>query len=357
MKAWFLHDIGNITLDEAEKPLPDKREVLVRVKAAGICGSDIPRIYETGAHNMPLIPGHEFSGLVEKVGPDVPDMWIGKRVAVCPKIPCGGCAQCKGRSFNACTDYDYIGSRRDGAFAEYVSVPVANLMEIPDNVSFEAAAMMEPLAVAVNAVRTGIMGNYNLSADSPVAVWGLGTVGLMVVRILKDAGHQNIYVLGKKDGQKKRALAAGIPENRFIDGGRGDVAERLKEASHGGVALLYECVGRNECISGGIDCLLPGGTLVLVGNPYSDMKLAKDIYWKILRRQLTIKGIWNSAFFEEKTIYGPINDWNYALLRLSEGIIDPKDFITHRFSMEELETGFNLMREKSEDYCKVMMVN
>ena len=171
MKAWLLHDIGKISLDEVEKPLPGKGEVLVRVKAAGICGSDIPRIYETGAHNMPLIPGHEFSGIVESVGEDGDKKWAGKRVAVCPKIPCGSCSECKKGSLNSCTSYDYVGSRRDGAFAEYVAVPAANLLEIPEEVSFEAAAIMEPLAVAVNAVRTGIMGNFNLSQDSPIAGW------------------------------------------------------------------------------------------------------------------------------------------------------------------------------------------
>lgn len=356
MKAWVLHDIGNIIYEEIEPPRPGRGEVLVRVKAAGICGSDIPRIYETGAHKMPLIPGHEFSGIVESVGEDADKKWIGKRVAVCPKIPCGSCSQCKSDRHNNCISYDYIGSRRDGAFAEFVTVPASNLLEIPDNVSFEAAAMMEPLAVAVNAIRTGIMGNYNLIQGAPVAVWGLGTVGLMVVRLLRDAGHHNIYVIGKREGQKKRALAAGISENHYCDGGLSDQVKWLNDVSGGGVSLLFECVGRNECVSGGIDCLSPGGMMILVGNPYSDMNLSRDTYWKILRKQLTIKGIWNSAFFEEKTIYGPINDWNYALLRLSERIIDPQDFITHRYPIEELESGFNIMREKTEDYCKIMMV-
>lgn len=354
MKAWVLHDVGDIRLEEVKKPLPQKGEVLIKVKAAGICGSDFPRIYETGAHNMPLIPGHEFSGIVESVGDDEDRKWIGKKVAVCPKIPCGTCTECKKGNLNSCINYDYIGSRRNGAFAEFVKVPGSSLLEIPEEVSFEAAAMMEPLAVAVNAIRTGIMGNYNLSQDSPIAVWGLGTIGLMVVRFLQDAGHHNIYVIGKREGQKKRALSSGIPEDHYIDSDSKDISERLRECS-GGISLMFECVGRNECLIGGIDSLAPKGMLVLVGNPYTDMDLPKDIYWKILRKQLTIKGIWNSAFFEEKTIYGPINDWNYALLRLSERIICPEDFITHRYPIEELDSGFNIMKDKREDYFKIMM--
>ncbi len=356
MKAWVLHDIGNISLDEVEKPLPGKGEVLVRVKAAGICGSDIPRIYETGAHIMPLIPGHEFSGIVESVGEKADKNWIGKRVAVCPKIPCGYCSECKKGNLNSCISYDYIGSRRDGAFAEYVVAPVPNLLEIPEEVSFEAAAMMEPLAVAVNAVRTGIMGNFNLSQDSPIAVWGLGTVGLMVVSLLQDANYRNIYVIGKREGHKKRALSLGIAGDHYCDTNAADPVRWIKEISGGGVSLLFECVGRNECITGGIESLSSGGMLVLVGNPYSDMNLPKDTYWNILRKQLTVKGIWNAAFFEEKTIYGPINDWNYALLRLSERVINSKDLITHQYSIEDLDAGFNIMKKKEEDYCKIMMV-
>ena len=158
MKAGVLKQVGDISLQEVERPVPAGHEVLVRVLAAGICGSDIPRIYETGAHRMPLIPGHEFSGVVEETGKDVSPDWLGKRVAVFPKIACGRCRQCKESHEDLCTDYDYVGSRRDGAFAEFVTAPVKNLLELPANVSPEAAAMLEPMAVAANAVRTGIKG-------------------------------------------------------------------------------------------------------------------------------------------------------------------------------------------------------
>ena len=118
-KAWVLKNVGEIVFSDVEIPMPKEDEVRVRVKAAGICGSDIPRIYETGAHNMPLIPGHEFSGVVESIGKNVSPSWLGKRVAVFPKIACGKCRECKDELPDMCQNYDYIGSRRDGAFAEY----------------------------------------------------------------------------------------------------------------------------------------------------------------------------------------------------------------------------------------------
>ena len=153
MKAWILHEIGEIQLEELEKPLPGRGEVLIAVKAAGICGSDIPRIYETGAHTHPLIPGHEFSGVVEAVGSEADAAWLGKRVGIFPLIPCRSCPPCANKLYEMCRHYDYLGSRRNGGFAEYAAVPVECLVELPDNVTFAEAAMLEPMAVAVHAMR------------------------------------------------------------------------------------------------------------------------------------------------------------------------------------------------------------
>ncbi len=153
MKAWILHEIGEIQLEELEKPLPGRGEVLIAVKAAGICGSDIPRIYETGAHTHPLIPGHEFSGVVEAVGAEADTAWLGKRVGIFPLIPCRRCPPCANKLYEMCRHYDYLGSRRNGGFAEYAAVPVECLVELPENVTFAEAAMLEPMAVAVHAMR------------------------------------------------------------------------------------------------------------------------------------------------------------------------------------------------------------
>ena len=153
MKAWVLHRINDIRLETVEMPAPQSGEVLVAVKAVGICGSDIPRIYRTGAHRHPLIPGHEFSGVVEVLGKDADSAWLGKRVGVFPLIPCRACGPCMRGQYEMCRNYDYLGSRRDGGFAEYAAVPADNLIELPDNISFEEAAMLEPMAVAVHAMR------------------------------------------------------------------------------------------------------------------------------------------------------------------------------------------------------------
>lgn len=117
MKAYRLHDIGELRLEETPRPSLKAGEVMVRVKAAGICGSDIPRIYQTGTYHFPTIPGHEFAGMVEETGEDVDPEWKGKRVGIFPLIPCYSCGPCKAGRYEMCRNYGYLGSRQDGGFA------------------------------------------------------------------------------------------------------------------------------------------------------------------------------------------------------------------------------------------------
>ena len=165
MKAWKLSDIGDFEYTDVDIPGIGDNEVLVKVRAAGICGSDIPRVYKDGAHNMPLTIGHEFAGEVADTGKGVPKDWNGKRVGIFPLIPCKECIACKQRKYEMCRNYSYLGSRRDGGFAEYVSVPEWNLIELPDLVDFEVAAMLEPMAVATHAMR-----RINPDSDNTVVI-------------------------------------------------------------------------------------------------------------------------------------------------------------------------------------------
>ena len=358
MKAWVLNKIGSITLEDTDMPKPGPAEVLISVKAAGICGSDIPRIFETGAHKMPLIPGHEFSGVVAGLGEEVDKKWLGKRVAIFPKIPCGKCRACAGGNPDMCTDYDYVGSRRNGAFAEYVTAPAANLIELPENVGTDTAAMTEPMAVAANAVRTGLKGLTSAKdKERAVAVCGLGTIGLMVVMFLKEAGFCNIYAIGNKESQRAKAAAFGITDEAFCNSKKEDAAGWLNLKT-GGVSVFFECVGSNDSINTGIESTGAGGRLVLVGNPYSDMSFSRNTYWKILRNQLTVTGIWNSRFRQEiPENTEDLDDWNYVIGKLRDGAISPEKLITHRLPVEDLNKGFFIMKDKTEDYTKILMVN
>lgn len=345
MKAWVLHGIGDLRYETVKDPLPGKQEVCIQVKAAGICGSDIPRLYQNGAYSHPLIPGHEFSGVVVDVGEGVSTDWLGRRVGVFPLIPCGSCMSCEKKLYEMCRNYSYTGSRRDGAFAEYVTVPVRNLVSLPKEVSFEEAAMLEPMSVAVHAVR-----RIQLQKTDIVTVCGLGTIGLFVTMFLQEAGIRNILTIGNKDFQKQTVGKLGLLDDAYCDSRKQDAFEWTKEHTDGkGTDVFFECVGRERTYTLAVNSMAPLGKVMLVGNPFSDMGLSRDIYWKILRNQLTVTGTWNSAFLHE-----PGDDWNYVLERLAKKRIAPAELITHRYSLEDLEKGFHIMRDKTEDYVKIM---
>ena len=419
MKAWVLHGINEIRLETVELPALESGQALVAVKAAGICGSDIPRIYRTGAHRHPLIPGHEFSGVVESVGKETDSAWLGKRVGVFPLIPCGACGPCIKGQYEMCRNYGYLGSRRDGGFAEYVAVPAENLIELPDNVSFEEAAMLEPMAVAVHAVRrvlpeesraeSGPTGAVNASGqtthgesrkpeqalpsetdgigqsmnqpqtdavapqavggilpagtgvEETIVVFGLGTIGLLLTALLLERGKSRrksggsggrVLVIGNKDFQRQKILELGLSAEAYCDSRAQDAGRWILERTGGrGGDVIFECVGRNETLRQAVDSAAPAGRICLVGNPASDMALEREVYWKILRNQLTVTGTWNSSFSHKAS-----DDWHYALERLSRKDLMPGRLISHRFSLEELEKGLHIMRDKSEDYVKIMAV-
>lgn len=348
MKAYVLHGIGDFRPEEAALPSVEPGTVLVRVRAAGICGSDIPRIYRTGAYAHPMIPGHEFAGEVSETGPGVSSSWLGKRVGVFPLIPCMECPQCRKKQYEMCNHYNYLGSRSDGGFAEYVRVPEWNLIPLPDNVTMEQAAMLEPMAVAVHAIRRADPG-----VTDKIAVCGLGTIGLFLTMFLLEMGCRQVYVAGNKDFQKEMAIQLGIEEENFCDVRREDFPKWLMEKTgQAGADVFFDCVGKNQVLNQGIESLAAKGTLVLLGNPAGDVNMEKGLYWKILRRQLKLAGTWNSSFIHEES-----DDWNYVLQRLETKRIQPEKMITHRLSLDTFLQGFEIMRDKREDYVKILMKN
>ena len=361
MWAQVLHDIGDIRYEEAPMPSLQEDMVLVKVMAAGICGSDIPRIYKTGAHRMPLIPGHEFSGMVTAVygkGTNAAEDgtvsgipkdgiagWIGKRVGIFPLIPCMKCPQCLKKQYEMCRNYNYLGSRTDGGFAEYVAVPTWNLIELPSEVTYEQAAMLEPTSVAMHAIRA-----MHVQKEETVAVCGLGTIGLLIAMMLKGMGIEKVFALGNKAAQQGMAEKIGIQAEEYCDTRTQDPDAWLKERTQGqGATVFFECIGKNDIVELAIQGTAPGGRVMLVGNPASDMELPRDVYWQILRKQLTLKGTWNSSYLGEEA-----DDWHLVIQALSEGKIHPELFITHRFPLDNLTAGLEIMRDKTEDYVKVM---
>lgn len=348
MKAYVLDSISDIKIKDIETPKCLPGEVLVEVKAAGICGSDIPRIYKTGTYHFPLIPGHEFSGEVVKAYDDDSE-WKNKRVGIFPLIPCMKCAQCHSKKYEMCRDYSYLGSRTDGGFAEYVRVPTWNLINLPDTVSYEQAAMLEPMSVAVHAARNAGLISYNknnsgININKKIAIMGLGTIGLSLVMMLLSEGYTNIFAIGNKEIQKKIVKSLGLKDDCYIDSGDYTAGEDL-------VDVFFDCAGTETVMDIALNSVVPGGKVICVGNPASDMNIPKKTYWNILRKQLNLIGTWNSSFTHDIN-----DDWHYVIDKLKNGEINPEKMITHSYDLDGLINGFEIMREKKEEYVKVMMV-
>lgn len=327
MKAYVLHGINDLRWEERPVPKPAPGWALVRVRAAGICSSDIPRIFEKGTYRFPTIPGHEFCGVVESTGTPEDQIWVGKRVGVFPLIPCGKCASCQKGEYETCESYDYIGSRRDGAFAEYVAAPVWNLIELPEAVPDTAAAMLEPAAVALHAVRR--LGGL---AGKTVCVVGTGAIGFLAGQWARLLGGEAVTIKGRGLEKAPLAQACGL---------------LYSQSPSSPFDCVVEAVGSPQAIEESIQLTAPGGRLVLMGNPSGAIPLAQNVYWRLLRKQITATGSWNSSFGGEDS------DWARTLGAMERGALRTGELVSHILPGDQLEKGLSIMGTRTEAFCKI----
>ena len=334
MKAYVLHNINDLRYEDVQMPECPKGWVIVQVKAAGICSSDIARVFTKGTYHFPTIPGHEFSGIVHKVNDRDAEGWIGNRVGVFPLIPCRQCPQCQEKHFEMCAHYDYIGSRRDGAFAEYVAVPVWNLILVPDGISFEVAAMLEPLSVGLHAIKM-----VDIQSQDNVAIVGTGMIGIGAAQWAKQRTDGDVVIIGRNESKRQLVESTGISYEvkTIADGEEFDV--------------VLEAVGTPQSVDSAINLARPGGTVVLMGNPSGVISLNQNTYWRVLRKQLTLKGTWNSAYDGTNP-----SDWTEVVSALAKGQVKVDSLMSHKLSQKNLMDGLKLMQVHEEPYCKVMTI-
>lgn len=332
MKAYSLYGINDLRYEDIQEPPLKDGWALIKVKAVGICSSDIPRIFTKGTYHFPTIPGHEFSGQVEKVANENDRRLLGKRVGIFPLIPCRTCEQCHQGHYEMCQNYDYVGSRRDGGYAEYVAVPVWNLIEFSDDVPYEVIAMMEPLAVALHAMKQAKM----VKGDS-VAIIGTGMIGFAAAQWAQKLGAKSVTVVGRTED--KKVIADSIHGVKYL------TVKQISEEYD----VVLEAVGSNKAIDLSVNIVKPAGKLVLMGNPEGDISLKQASYWRILRKQLQVVGTWNSSYEN-----GQPCDWTEVKEALTNNDIEAKSLISHYFKQDELSKGLSLMKDHKEPYCKVM---
>lgn len=343
MKACVLEAINKLIYKEVPLPELKKGEVLIKIKACGICSSDYDRVYKTGTYHFPTILGHEFCGEIVQTADDVSKDFLYKRVVVFPLLPCKECVSCKEEHFAQCSNYNYFGSRCDGAFAEYIAVPLWNCQFFDTSLDFDVAALCEPAAVAYHAVRLG-----NVSKNQTVCIIGTGTISILCGFWAKKQGARVIFV-GRNTRKKEFLDKIGFHECLLDVEGWDNTLQQITNGH--GVDVALECVGSNRALETAITSLKQRGTLILVGNPDGDKLIARKVYWKILRSEIIVKGSWNSDYSSLQ------NDWKFVLRELEK---DPKQLstlITHKFKLEQCNEAFELMTNKTVFSIKGMFIN
>lgn len=341
MKALNLHSVGDLLYEDVPDPKRGKDEVLMKIRACGICGSDIPRIFRNGTYHFPTVPGHEFAGEII----DAEDRnLVGKRAAVFPLIPCGRCPACEVGEYAQCSHYDYYGSRRDGGFAEYIAVKIWNLVFFEGDLSFEEAAMCEPAAVALHCI-----GQAGVKPGDTVAVFGAGPIGVMLGLWSRISGASNVILC---DIDRTKTAFAGKLGFLTVNSGENDPVEFIRNVSGGkGADICIEGAGVSQTFEQALKSVRTEGRVVCMGNPSGEMTLTRDGYWNILRKQLSLKGTWNSSYNAVR------NDWRVALDAIASRKLDVRPLISHRFHLDEAEKAFGLILGHREHFNKVMFVN
>lgn len=346
MKAEVLYGINDLRF-EADYPTPEisNGEILLRVKACGICGSDVARVFTNGTYHFPTIIGHEFAGEVAAVHAESDRSLIGRRFAVFPLKPCMTCASCQAGKYELCEHYDYMGSRCDGGFAEYVAVPKWNLLPIPDEVSFETAAMTEPASVAMHALRRS-----GMTLGDVIVIFGPGTIGTILAQLACIAGASKVILVGRT--QRKLDHARQLCNAITLNSTTCDVVEEVNRLTDGrGADVCIEGTGASSTLSAALLATRREGTIVTMGNPTNDMLLPRDAYWKLLRKQLRLVGTWNSGFGSSDS------DWNRIMQLNRSRQLHLSELITHRLRLDQLLDGLTMMADRATYTNKVMIIN
>jgi L-iditol 2-dehydrogenase len=345
MKALNLYGKQDVRYEETEMPeIENDDDVIIKIKTAGICGSDISRFAKIGSYNPGLTWGHEFSGIITKTGKGVKKLKSGDRVTACPCFPCYKCEFCAEGKFSKCIDLKVLGGHKKGAFAEFIKIPEANVIKIPDNMDYETASFIEPSCVVVHGYN-----KLNIRAGAGIAVVGCGTIGLLAVQWAKIFGAAEVYAFDTDEKKLETAKKTGA-DHIFNVNEKGYLQKFMELTKNKGVEAVVESSGSVSGIGDSFAMAMKGGTVLLLGIPYGDVLLLRENFEKIIRNELKVAGSWNSI-----SAPFPGSEWNTALLYMSRGMINVKPLITHRIKLAEAPEMFRKLYKREEFFIKVLM--
>jgi len=318
MRAAYLIKKGEVAVEEIAIPSLDADEVLIQVAAVGVCGSDV-HYYQHGKIGpyvvaSPIILGHELSGTITAVGKDVDSKRIGQRVAVEPQRPCRNCEQCNAGRYNLCPNIEFYATPPiDGAFAEYVKIQSDFAFEIPDHVSFEAAALIEPLSVCIWAARRA-----EITEGSRVLIAGAGPIGVIMAQVASAFGASEVIITDIAEDRRDFALRHGA--SRAMDPRTDDVEELA-------VNVFVDASGVAQAVYSGIKAVGPAGHVLLVGLGSEDMNLPVS---HIQNNEIWVTGVFRYA-----------NTWPTGIELVASGKVNLDVLVTHTFGLDDVEAALN----------------
>ena len=342
MQAVVLEEKGKMAYRELPTPQPRPGQLLLQVHAASICGSDLHR-YVRGHRVTPLVLGHEAAGEITAVGDGVSPDLLGRHAALIPLVPCLTCAQCRAGRFSACPNYSFIGSRQNGGYAEYIELPAGNALLLPDDLPFEAAALVEPSSVARHILDLG-----EFRAGQSAVVLGAGSIGLITVQWLRILGASQIIASDLVPANRQAALALGA--HAAVDPQALDLVQEVKRLTGGGVDLALETAGAPQTLQQSIRVVRPAGTVVSAGNQPPDASLPMTWIEELMRGEIRLRGC-----FMSYSAPFPGHEWTDSVEALQSGQLDWAAMISHRFPLSQAPEVFAQMAARSIAYRKIIL--
>jgi L-iditol 2-dehydrogenase len=337
MKQAIMVEPGKIEFHQAEKPQIKDDEILMQTKRIGVCGSDIHVFH--GMHpytSYPVVQGHEVSGVVVAVGKAVKGIAVGDKITFTPQVVCGECYPCRNGMYHICETLKVMGFQTGGAAQEFFVLPEWNVFKLPDDMSLDHAAMIEPVSVGVHAVRRG--GDVK---GKKVLVLGAGTIGNLVAQVAKASGAEAVMITDISDYKLEKAKACSI--DHAINTAKENLNEAiLREFGPDRADLILECVGVQATATLAVECARKGTTIVVVGvfghKPAIDLGLVQD-------RELNLVG----------TLMYQKSDYESAIELITSGKMHLDELLTHRFRFDEYLEAYHTIEQSNGEYMKVMI--